>query len=541
MMIMKNIVKRVLSFMMVLMLVVMAVPVSEVKAYNSDAGEITITNVTNENQFVGYKIMDITYDAQKNNVSYEWTDEAKEAIKQANNGLELTVEKFFEKQGDSYKYNEEARQRLLSGIPASLNKEPELELKTASNNQVEWDDVELGGYLIKPTLTTDVYQMMLVFVQPEYDAGGDIYTTKDGTIDAKKTPLNITKTVEKDTTGALQTGKYTIEVDRPTYESGTIDDTFIVGDKLDQGLSLVSESIKIYGYDPNADGDKYVLLGSQTPSTVGTYTVTENGDIDATYKAQTFYVDFDYTKISQYTKIKIEYDVTLDASEKQGTYNNTAVVKYSNYPFVNGSFAYDTSVKSVDTYKLRIDKINASSEKLAGAEFSLYQKISDTTGLTDEQIMTELEELGIYTSQDTYTGGTGNDVPQLDVGTYICVKVFSGDDFDGDDNVEKDGDDKGYYSIDKLAAGEYFIVETKAPTGYTLPDKSYHVTVNETKDEEDLTDDNIVLMQITNLSGFTLPETGGTGTVIFTVVGVSLMCVAVLAFFILRKKEMNKN
>ena len=555
MMIMKNIVKRVLSFMMVLMLVMMAVPVSEVWANDEEDigggnngsypesaryGTITLNNITNGDTFEGYKIIDIIYDQGSDSVSYEWIEGIEDAIKSANNRLfgenkALTVEEFA-------KCDHDKRQKLLSDVPVVIKDwSPDLTSKSATGNSVSWESVSLGGYFIVPTSTTDVYQTILISVQPVYDGLNNKYVTRagsitdggqniDGETTVKKNPITIDKNVNGDetsTTGDIKVITYTIEVDVPVYEviGENISKVFKVGDIMGDGLQLINGNItdsslniylkdgeNEYGTDP-IDDSKYTIK-------------TTDFDFE-NYDEATFEIVFDYDKLISGTnstnrKVKIEYNAELSNSASCGTYTNKAVVEYSYYPFEEENIIYSESESNVSTYKLQINKKDSSNDNpLTGAEFDLYLKVDNNA--------TE-DNLGDRIDTDEYTSGIyQNDlITALGEGKYIRIGEFS-----------EVGN--GVYSIDKLDAGEYAIVETKAPTGgYSLPSKAFTITIP-SQDDGNVKDDYIFEKNIPNSMGFTLPETGGTGTVIFTVVGVSLMCVAVLAFFILRKKEMSKN
>ncbi len=76
----------------------------------------------------------------------------------------------------------------------------------------------------------------------------------------------------------------------------------------------------------------------------------------------------------------------------------------------------------------------------------------------------------------------------------------------------------------------YFIVETKAPNGYSLLDEAVMVTV-----VPDTLQD-IITLEIPNEKGNLLPETGGMGTTSFTVMG-SVLIVAAAVLLVLKKKQ----
>ncbi|MGM0113129.1 LPXTG cell wall anchor domain-containing protein [Enterococcus sp. DIV0187] len=78
----------------------------------------------------------------------------------------------------------------------------------------------------------------------------------------------------------------------------------------------------------------------------------------------------------------------------------------------------------------------------------------------------------------------------------------------------------------------YFLVETKAPEGYNLLDEPLEVTFT----EEDSGKKHIHTESIENKKGFTLPNTGGIGTMLLVVVGIILIGLAVLLTMNKKKK-----
>ena len=78
----------------------------------------------------------------------------------------------------------------------------------------------------------------------------------------------------------------------------------------------------------------------------------------------------------------------------------------------------------------------------------------------------------------------------------------------------------GKFEVTGLAYGDYFLEETKAPTGYNLrADVDFTVASGSYADASTAT--------ITNAPTLTLPSTGGMGTIVFTVIGSVLMLGAV--------------
>lgn len=91
-------------------------------------------------------------------------------------------------------------------------------------------------------------------------------------------------------------------------------------------------------------------------------------------------------------------------------------------------------------------------------------------------------------------------------------------------------DENGVIHFDELDYGEYQLVETKAPNGYNKLTKPIEVVVSEEFNEQIIKVDNYK-------SGWTLPKTGGIGTLLFTLVGLTIMGAALVLYIRYRRGE----
>ena len=129
---------------------------------------------------------------------------------------------------------------------------------------------------------------------------------------------------------------------------------------------------------------------------------------------------------------------------------------------------------------------------------------------------------------------TADEIAAGETGTPIPHTGFNGKKLESDLTT----DNNGAATFAKYEANgtnyDYYLVETQAPSGYNLLDNA--VKVNFTDAEVEATA-GIYTVEVPNSSGIKLPITGGTGTVIFTVVGIALMVGAVVLLVVSRKKS----
>ncbi|MDD5919762.1 MAG: SpaH/EbpB family LPXTG-anchored major pilin, partial [Oscillospiraceae bacterium] len=187
---------------------------------------------------------------------------------------------------------------------------------------------------------------------------------------------------------------------------------------------------------------------------------------------------------------------------------NIVTFDYSFYPYVENSHNQKSDEVDVTTFAIRINKFvkDKTDTKLADAKFDLYRTAS----------------------QAEIDAGTAVEIPHTRI---PGIKLES----------DKITDANGVATFEKYEANgtnyDYYLVETVAPSGYNILDDA--VKVNFT-DAEVAATSGVYTVDVPNSSGIKLPMTGGTGTVVFTVIGIALMVGAVLLFIFSRKKTNNE-
>lgn len=300
--------------------------------------------------------------------------------------------------------------------------------------------------------------------------------------------------------------------------------TFKFHDTLSAGLDFKSiVSVKV--------GDTIVKPSAADNAGSLTYTPTLSGK-ELTITLNNF---FDQYKGKVGQTITVIYTAVLNKDAVVGMDPNTneAYVEFSNDPTKDTTGESEPDVVEVHTFDFTIFKyakegVDETETPLDGAQFELY---------TDETCENQIE------------------LVKLDDNTW---RVATADDEAADLTNTITTPDGGKVQIKGLAAGTYYLKETAAPKGYhklTAPikvaiiptydtdtDKLTSYKVEYTYNGENGTSVSSAIgtspeVKVENKDGTLLPDTGGMGTVIFTVVGIALILGVGASFVISRKKR----
>lgn len=493
----KKLATLILTALLVLSILPMNVFAVQSEVTASSTASITINNAVENDVLAAYKVVDITYNAANNTLSYAWNSAFADyfAGTTSFNSTAKTVEQF-----EALKDDSDELKTLLAGLPNYIianSIAPVGSTQTvAADKTATFADLAMGEYFIRPTSTTSVYQLMLQKVEPTVSGGA--YVIDDVTFSAKHKDVTVDKSADKTSVTKNEKVTYTITVDIPTYASQAVDKSFYVSDLLPDGLTIDTDSIKVQIDGIDVDTAAYTLDMTANTTTEPYYTFKLSVDTDQ--YAEKWSANGGKQLVITYTATLNDNDTTQVNTKE----TNTVTFDYSNYPFVANSHAQKTDTVDVTTFAIKIDKFVKDQEatKLAGAKFDLYRTAT----------------------QAEIDAGKSVEIPHTSI---------QGIKLEGD----KVTDANGTATFAKYEANgtnyDYYLVETQAPSGYNILNNA--VKVNFT-DSDVATTEGIYTVKVPNSSGIKLPITGGTGTVIFTIIGIALMVGAVVLFAVSRKK-----
>lgn len=389
---------------------------------------------------------------------------------------------------------------------------------TVSGKTASVSGLTMGVYLVTATGGTAVYRPTVAMITPE-ESNGSWTITENAQVVLKSSPVSLKKTItavngSADTTAVSSDGKravagigdtvsYRLEVDVPEYPSQSVSRIFTIADTMPAGLTLQTDGIKV---------------ADQT----GNEITIPTGLITATERKLTINLD-NSDLITGKTKLVVTYDAQLNADAPLGEAGNvnTASLTYSNNPYDADSEKIVVDTATVYTFGIEVAKVAKGTKTgLRGAVFEL--KLKDTT-----------QKIGFTGSGGAYTKAADG-TAALTTGT------------------------DGKLTLKGLAPGTYKLKETKAPAGYVLsageteitiadtdfdgiPDSKEQPTTDTTTTQTTEKDNGLVSITVENTKGFTLPRTGGIGTVLFSMIGIVLMGSGVLLVAVFLRKRFGKS
>ena len=447
-----------------------------VSAFAADTGSITVTNPQGDHTYTAYKIFDVTYSGVNHSYTIGDTDAAFSTVK---------------------KYADEPANGLNLTAVADTNKynvSIDADFSAASFAQylkTNVDSLGTGTAFTKVDNTMKASGLALgyYFVSGTSGAVCELATAKDIQIRDKNEVPQIEKSVD-DNDGTVEIGQvptYTITGKVPSTK-GYSEFTYQVTDTMTEGLTF--------------NKDVKVTIGGVDVTAAATITNNDNGFV-ASVNMINYQDQIDAPVVITYTATVNEKAIQRD------TETNTATLKYSNNPADKNSFEESSVKVDVFSFNIVINKYATGNEstRLEGAKFVLKNNV------------------GKYYKYDA----TAKAVTWVD-DKSAATEVSTGAD--------------GAARFDGLQAGTYSLEETVAPAGYNqltkditiVLDKNGSATIDGAASAPGA--DHSLTTGVANSTGTVLPETGGTGTVIFVALGaLAVICAGV---FLVTNKRMSK-
>ena len=342
--------------------------------------------------------------------------------------------------------------------------------------------------------------------------------------------------------------QYTLTIDVPenvkSLKTFKVTDTTVASQLVQKEDSVVISA-------KNKDG------GDATPAK-STYTITVAPDADNSVMTVDFFKPSELADVAG-GKITITYTATVQSGAiVAGDGNvNTAKIVYSRktgIEAVPGDQTYEITDKGVVyTFGLKIHKTAKGGKEngngLKEVTFDLY-KMVESYELEGGQVKTTIR--GVDYTDENLADAVKLGLTENKNEKWIKIETL------------KTGDG-GYVSAKGLPSGTYKLVETKTVDGYNLLSKPVDAKLNltyaaawttkttyddkgnqtkstittptYTRDSAPVADPSKETVEIVNRAGFTLPVTGGFGTLLFSGIGVLLVLAGVGVLFSLKKKS----
>lgn len=357
-----------------------------------------------------------------------------------------------------------------------------------------------------------------VIVWPEYKSGSwddsaltvDL-ATKVGTDRIHKNFSDTTAEYKEAEEG--QTISFTLKADIVGSEND-LATKYEIWDKMCPGLQYVAKSAHIFydGTTTSADAD-FVTYGegaaaekAEIKTNVTDADTKYNKGTTFSFRAKADVLSDESSEYYKHSEVYITYDaVVLNTAGIGADYNPNKDGLVYRLASSTGDVTRDGNEVKVYTYAAQAVKIDASA----------------TAKATDgKQVALKGAVIGLYTKDAT---------------SNALTEIARGESDENGLVIFTEGGDKTKNAL-RLAPGSYVVKEISAPEGYALSTVEYPLTVTADHNGDGIfnLDDSKVIENFATK----LPETGGQGTLMFTLIGAGLiLCAGVLFVIIMKKKS----
>lgn len=397
-------------------------------------------------------------------------------------------------------------------------KKPKVEW--ANPNVVEWKDVEI-------TAPAKPFVVAVPMTDPENLAKW----ITDVHVYPKNQSTEVVKEPSKPSVNVGDKFSWSIAVELPVdikdYKK------FIVTDKLDPALTYTNNSVEVYQAEKNSDG-KWVKANPEKK--LNSYVPAFN-DVSNTLTVNML-LGIQQMVDEDWKGLIVEFDTTVNEKLEGQTVNiigNKATVEFTNGQDEDSE--KDSNDSEVNVGDVIIDKIDGKTkDELEGSEFQIAR--TDTEAKAGQFIKITVDGAGKITGFVYPTLENGNPNPEYVKDTakdwivqpHLEEPAVGFRKFEGLITHENGTDGKPIYK-------SYWVVETKAPKDYNLLGDPVEVDFSKSEKDGDGKLTYNLTEKIENSTGFTLPNTGGIGTMLLVIVGIVLVGLAIILNMNNKKKK----
>lgn len=404
---------------------------------------------------------------------------------------------------------------ILSDKPVTINWQNFVDKRTSltrvatanvTDDTVTFHGLEIGAYYVYAGSEKTSYNPMGEAV---YEYGSDgLMKPADKTINAKGSTYTLTKAFKGEngtaTYQVVERGEvvpFTITAVFPSYDKEATDRTFQITDEP-TGMKVTEVTVKVGETPLEAGENTYSLVSVNADGTDGApitaLPAAEGQKVRVRFAPS--YIGTENTHAGQTVTVEVKAQITNAATFANKASSN----KGKDVPEVTGKLGSIT----INKYDENYDAHKTNNNLLAGAEFSITPANEGATAIKFVHVE-EKDGVSIYQK------ATAEEIADTNITKVTNI-------------VAKDG----VVVAKGLDDGEYKIVETKAPAGYSVVEVP-NVTIENGENP-------VATANVSDTKLHSLPHTGGIGTTIFTIAGCVIMIAAAGLFFASRKKSDNK-
>lgn len=440
---------------------------------------LTISAVNSNDMFVAYKILNVRYDFLSNTMSYEFNNDFKSFLVSSTAYKNLSISDYMKlTSGDitsGSTITSSTLDKLVSLYATYIKTNSVTGTSMTTTGNIASATLTAGTYLVLPKTTSKVYAVMVGNLQMEPSGVGNNWTLNDTNIVAKVSDVSIRRLVNgNDIITSVESFNNHNYTTVATLPKYPSNAT----NKTYVITDSTSNSYLSFDFSELTIYDGEVQL---TKSSDGTY-VNSSGKVavtvNTTNKQMIASVNVDNVLSNT---LKFNYSGTIDSgSIPFENMTSTSTLKYSNDPYSTGTTTIDSTSNVYTTcFTIKLYDKNDHSKLLGNGVFDF----TDKTGKLIRQV----------TTSSMYT----------------------------------------YASFVGTANNTYYLKQIKAPSGYRLINDTIALNLS----SFDSSTKQCYTIELEAEEASALPFTGGTGTIIYSILGLVIVTTGVSGYVLYRKKN----